>query len=167
MNILKINAVSSPSSSTQCVIPNAHVAFAGVIATLSCDAILMFSVLWGLFRRRPAYSYGIWGVLWNQGLIWTTLVTIAEVPTVVLFCLNLDPVINLAPSPPEVVIIAVGATRLYRSLHDYSRDYSRDYVPSNIPSRNYKKPWRTLRSRSNVTIQVDVHRMVELNKESR
>jgi len=111
-----------------CVISNVHAATTGIIIALSCDVFLLFSVLVGLFHRRPVRSSGIWRVLWNQGLVCIALVTIAEVPALVFFRLSLNPIVTLIPVPPGLYVTAIGATRMYRSLL-VSRDH--DVSPRN------------------------------------
>ncbi|KZV75858.1 hypothetical protein PENSPDRAFT_680834 [Peniophora sp. CONT] len=124
-----------------------------LLTTISItDIFLFFSMLTGLLRLRNGLSHsGLWRLLWNQGLIWLLLATIAEVPTVVFLWLNLNQVMNLVRLSlsivmakilratqiffaPELIILVVGSTRMYRAL-------STHYTDSVDPSVTYK--WNT------------------------
>ncbi|KAI0064864.1 hypothetical protein BV25DRAFT_1822618 [Artomyces pyxidatus] len=95
---------------------------ANIIVTLATDAVLLLLMLFGLLRYRNAGMVrgGIWKILYNQGLLWVVVVTVAEVPPTVFIILNLNDALNLMFQVPELVIMAIGATRIYRSLAEFS-----------------------------------------------
>jgi len=100
-----------------CAFIRVQAGFSTAITVAVCDSVLVFTMLFGLLRRRPAYKNRIWHILWHQGLLWLIIVSIAEIPTILIVHLNFNEVIDLTTIPPEIYIIAVGAMRLYRSLH--------------------------------------------------
>ena len=51
--------------------------------TLGIDLSLLLFMLYGLFRRRDARRWGIWRLLWTQGVVWLVIAFVTEVPTVV------------------------------------------------------------------------------------
>jgi len=133
-NLIKITGEwnSFPSA---CLVINASVAFASVVANAACDTILLVAMFVGLCRKHS--ERGVWRVLRDQGILWVTLVIIAELPTVVIISLNLSPAINLIIAVPEVFVLVIGVTRLYRALHSYIQDDD----PSIIHARRSWKVW--------------------------
>ncbi|KZV61459.1 hypothetical protein PENSPDRAFT_293933 [Peniophora sp. CONT] len=117
--LTQANAVWSPINGS-CLFLNTQANQANITATFATDSLLLFTMLFGLFKWRDARRrHGIWDLLWRQGLMWLALATIAEVPTVVFVWLNLN-LMNVMFFTPELVILAIGATRMYRALwaHD-------------------------------------------------
>ncbi|KZV75845.1 hypothetical protein PENSPDRAFT_731511 [Peniophora sp. CONT] len=123
-----IDATWVPANSA-CAVMNTQTNNANITATFFTDLFLLLAMLIGLLRWRDARraSGGIWRVLWNQGLIWLALATIAEVPSMVFVWLNLnrhEPG-ELIPGglqmffTPEMIILVVGATRMYRALSSH------------------------------------------------
>ncbi|KZV75856.1 hypothetical protein PENSPDRAFT_646897 [Peniophora sp. CONT] len=110
-----------------CIVLDTQTSQANVTVTLVTDLFLLLAMLVGLFRWREARSSGLWKIMWHQGLIWLALATIAEVPTVVFVWLNLNQVMNLMFFTPEMVILVIGATRMYRAL---STHFTSAYDPS-------------------------------------
>jgi len=64
--------------------------------------------------------FGLWRFLYYQGLFWLALVTLAEIPPTVFVILNLNDYLNLMFQVPELIMMAVGASRIYRCLADYT-----------------------------------------------
>ncbi|KZV61461.1 hypothetical protein PENSPDRAFT_294343 [Peniophora sp. CONT] len=91
---------------------------ANVTATFISDLILLVAIIVRLYRWKEARASrsGVWEVLWHQGLIWLALAVLAEAPTVVLLWLNLNPVMNEVFFAPEMIVLVIGATRMYRML---------------------------------------------------
>ncbi|KZV75857.1 hypothetical protein PENSPDRAFT_748266 [Peniophora sp. CONT] len=138
-----------PTNST-CLVLDTQTSKANVTTTLLTDLFLLVVMLVGLFRWREARTSDVWKLLWNQGLIWLALATIAEVPTVVFVWLNLNQVMNLVFFTPEMIILVIGATRMYRRLSahftavfDPSTGYSS--TSHSGPSDNPDIPMRRLR----------------------
>ncbi|KAI0311761.1 hypothetical protein OF83DRAFT_722419 [Amylostereum chailletii] len=86
---------------------------------LIVDAVFLFVMLVGLLRRREARLFGLWPLLWKQGIIWLFLAIIAEVPAVTFVALNFNTPMNMMFLAPQVVILLIGATRMYRSLTNF------------------------------------------------
>ncbi|KZV75846.1 hypothetical protein PENSPDRAFT_748259 [Peniophora sp. CONT] len=92
------------------------------------DIFLLLSMFTGLLRLRKVLSHSsLWQLVWNQGLVWLLIATLAEVPTVVFLWLNLNQVMNLMFFAPELIILVIGSTRMYRAL---SVHYTRTVDPS-------------------------------------
>ncbi|VDB92398.1 unnamed protein product [Peniophora sp. CBMAI 1063] len=89
-----------------------------ITVTFLIDLGLLCAMFVGLARRRNAHASGsnMWRILWHQGLIWLTLATLAEVPTVTFLWLNLNQIMNLMFFSPEWMILAIAAARMYRVL---------------------------------------------------
>jgi len=77
-------------------------------------------MLVGLLRwkNRPQRN-GIWWFLCTQGLVWVLLLTLAEVPPLVFILLDLNDPLDLIFQPVALIIMAIGASRLYRGLADH------------------------------------------------
>ncbi|VDB92260.1 unnamed protein product [Peniophora sp. CBMAI 1063] len=160
----KANATWVPAEST-CVVLETQTSRANVTVTLLTDIFLLLVMLGGLFRWREARSSDVWRLLWNQGLVWLALATVAEVPTVVFVWLNLNQVMNLIFFTPEMIILVIGATRMYRrlSIHfttvfDPSTGYSsttRSQLSNNpeIPMRRLRVPATEIAFREVVTLE--------------
>ncbi|KAI0295834.1 hypothetical protein B0F90DRAFT_1748770 [Multifurca ochricompacta] len=81
-----------------------------IFSTLASDLVLLALMLVGLLLwNESRQGGGIWGLLYKQGLAWVVIVTLAEVPAAVFITLNLN-----------VVIMALGASSIYRGLADYT-----------------------------------------------
>ncbi|KAH9983584.1 hypothetical protein BJV77DRAFT_286076 [Russula vinacea] len=92
-----------------------------IIIAFLTDVSLLIIMLIGLFRldcHRPgALSTGRF--LWNQGVIWLLVATVAGVvPTVFLF-LNLNGPLNTIFIIPWIITMTIAATRMYRGLDDF------------------------------------------------
>jgi hypothetical protein len=91
------------------------------IATLVSDVVLLLTMLVGLLRlNRNGVMGGFGQLLWKQGLVWLFLATVAEVPPVVFLVLNLNGPLNLMFQTPALIGMTIAATRMYRSLTDFS-----------------------------------------------
>ncbi|KAI0281967.1 hypothetical protein BGY98DRAFT_1094578 [Russula aff. rugulosa BPL654] len=104
-----------------CVLLNAETSKPNIISSLVTDVALLLIMLVGLFRlRREGTAFGAGRILWNQGLIWLSLATVAEVPSTVLMCLYLNSPLSYIFQAPSMVTMSIAATRMYRSLVDFS-----------------------------------------------
>ncbi|KAI0259992.1 hypothetical protein BC834DRAFT_587223 [Gloeopeniophorella convolvens] len=98
------------------------------IVTLVTYFILISTTLYGLLRQRKASSFGVWRMLYNQGLTWFTLAVLAEIPTLVMLCFNFSPPFNMLFQVPRTVIVSIGTTTMFRTLQNYSRTEDTQYV---------------------------------------
>jgi len=89
------------------------------ITTIMVYAFLLVAMLAGLLRYRRARSFRLWNVLLRQGWIWFALAVAAEVPTLTLVLLNINPSVNLLLQVPRVVIASIGTTAMFRTLSRY------------------------------------------------
>jgi len=89
------------------------------IATITFYAFLLTAMLVGLLRQRQARSFGVWKMLCQQGWVWFALAVAAEVPTLTLVLLNINPALNLLFQVPRVVIASIGTTAMFRMLYNY------------------------------------------------
>ncbi|KAH9977430.1 hypothetical protein BJV74DRAFT_154989 [Russula compacta] len=102
------------------------------IVALVTDVVLLLIMLFGVFRLRRdgCGTMALGRLLWNQGVIWLLLATVAEVTPVVFICLNLNDPFNLMFQAPWMITMTIAATRMYRSLSDFgSSDISHQILP--------------------------------------
>ncbi|KAN0141453.1 hypothetical protein V8E53_000698 [Lactarius tabidus] len=174
-NIALLRSAWEPVQSF-CVVLNPERTKKAVIAGLITDVVLLLTMLIGLLRMRlHGTMFSLGQLLWNQGLIWLFLATVAEVPPAVFISLNLNGKINdiaslttennkldldgktrsfqfrmfllgrfaattvvLIMFPllqmfqiPAIIGMSICATRMYRSLTDFTNPKSFDnYLPS-------------------------------------
>ncbi|KAK0224314.1 hypothetical protein IW262DRAFT_884723 [Armillaria fumosa] len=109
------------------------------VTTLIADVVLLVSMLWGVMRTKNEGN--LWRLLYYQGVVWTALATIAEVPTVTLLELNLNDPMNLIFQPITLTILNIGATRFYRDLAKSDCVHPIHFAtrPSTIPSGNSRR----------------------------
>jgi len=91
------------------------------IAALVADVVLILIMLIGLFRMRrdAGGSMALGRLLWNQGVIWLILATLAEVTPTVFIFLNLNDPLNIMFQVPWLTTMTIAATWMYRSLSDF------------------------------------------------
>ncbi|KAH9036718.1 hypothetical protein EDB83DRAFT_2677898 [Lactarius deliciosus] len=111
---------SGAQNNQQCLVIKTDRNLTTIVVTLAEDLVLLILMLTGLRRYGDVGMYGLWRFLHRQGLLWLVLVTVAEIPTTVFIILNLNDYFNLMFQTPELIMMAVGASRIYRSLADYS-----------------------------------------------
>ncbi|VDB85589.1 unnamed protein product [Peniophora sp. CBMAI 1063] len=119
--------------------------------TLVVDTFLLVLMFVGLARVRDARTHGLWRFLWVQGFMWVVLVMIVEIPSVTLLWLNLNQPMNVIFTTPELVALVIAATRMYRSLSNYSDSYR----PSGVTTRTRDVE---LRDPFMLPIEVTVHK---------
>ncbi|KAI0258208.1 hypothetical protein BC834DRAFT_975362 [Gloeopeniophorella convolvens] len=123
-----------------CITVNTHKGLINAIAVLAVDSVLLVTMLIGLLRHVHRSSFGIWYLLYQQCIIWIFLATIAEVPPVVFLILDLNDPFNEMFTAVELVVLSIGAARMYRSLSnrgsftEYVSPSDPAYFSSNIPS---------------------------------
>ncbi|VDB84774.1 unnamed protein product [Peniophora sp. CBMAI 1063] len=120
-------------------------------ATLCIDTFLLILMLAGLLRIRDARKHGLWKFLWLQGFSWVVLVMLVEIPSVTFLWLNLNQAMNVMFNPPELIALVISATRMYRSLTNFSDAYRPNAPSSGPPSTGPRAPVQ-------VPIEVSVHR---------
>jgi len=108
------------SESNSCLVLHSERSFAAIIVTLVEDSVLLALMLSGLRRYKELGMVGIWRLLYRQGLFWLAVVTVAEIPSVVFIILDLNDYFNLMFQTPELIMMTIGASRIYRGLADYS-----------------------------------------------
>jgi hypothetical protein len=102
-----------------------------VIAALVTDVVLLLTMLVGLLRlRQHGTMFALGQLLWNQGLVWLFLASVAEVPPVVFILLDLNDPLNLMFQPSGFVVMSIAATRMHRSLTDFTGRSSFDTHPT-------------------------------------
>ncbi|KAI0063374.1 hypothetical protein BV25DRAFT_1802135, partial [Artomyces pyxidatus] len=118
-------------ASGSCAVLHSNNSRNNIAVTLTTDVVLLSTMLAGLLivRKDGAASFGIWRMLYKQGLIWLLLATIAEVPPVVFTSLNLNDAWNLMFQTPALIVMTIAATRMYRDLTDFNKP-NFTYVPS-------------------------------------
>jgi hypothetical protein len=122
--ITQILAVWAPEQSV-CEVLNTGSGNKAVIATLVTDVVLLFTMLFGLLRlRQHGTMFALGQLLWNQGLFWLFFASVAEVPPVVFITLNLNGPLNLMFQLSGVVVMSIAATRMHRSLIDFTGNRS-------------------------------------------
>jgi len=107
---------------TTCNVLDIHSTKLNTITTLFTDIALLLIMLVGLLRlgfHEPGV-YGLGRLLWRQGIVWLFIATIAEIPPVVFISLNLNDPLDYMFSFPAMVIMTIAATRIYRSLSNFS-----------------------------------------------
>jgi len=107
---------------SSCEVLDIHSTKLNTITTLVTDIALLLIMLIGLLRlgfHEPGV-YGLGRLMWRQGIVWLFLATIAEIPPVVFISLNLNDSLDYMFSFPAMVIMTIAATRIYRSLSDFS-----------------------------------------------
>ncbi|KZV75387.1 hypothetical protein PENSPDRAFT_748532 [Peniophora sp. CONT] len=124
--------------------------------TLCVDTAMLILMLLGLLQLNDAKKHGLWKFLWMQGFMWVFLVMLVEIPSVSFMWMNLNQPMNVIFTIPELVALVIAATRMYRSLTNFSDSY----VPSaNKPSVPHSRDFEmNPRVPVQVPIEVSVHR---------
>jgi hypothetical protein len=113
--LVRIRSVWS-SDATTCTLLNLETNKPAVISTLATDVVLLSIMIIGLFRMHLETDsvFALGRVLWKQGLIWLVVATLAAVPPTVFMCLNLNLPLNYMFQAPNMIVLAIAATRMYR-----------------------------------------------------
>jgi len=92
--------------------------------------------------------------------VWFILATVAEVPPAVLIILNLNGPLNLICQLPAVITMTIAATRMYRSLTNFSTSTTEVVSDSKISKIRWNK---TPFNRIHVTVDtIHEHNQVSL-----
>ncbi|KAH9974564.1 hypothetical protein BGW80DRAFT_147270 [Lactifluus volemus] len=112
--VVRIRSVWIPEERS-CRLSNSDTAKLNAISTLATDTMLLLMMLAGLLhlRLQGGGMLSLGDFLWKQGLIWFLLAAVAEVP----------------PMIPALIVLTIAATRMYRSLINFSSEMA-DGVPS-------------------------------------
>ncbi|KAI0064917.1 hypothetical protein BV25DRAFT_1914069 [Artomyces pyxidatus] len=113
------------------------------IVTFSTDAVLLIIMLVGLLVKGDAARFGIWRMLYHQGLLWLVLAMVAELPTIILLFKNINDPWNLMFQTPALLTMVIGATRMFRALTNYSTN-SEYGSRSNAPADRTAPPMSSL-----------------------
>jgi len=105
-------------NSTSCIIEHSVHNRISVFTTFITDLMLLVLMLIGVLRWKGARQTGIWLLLYTQGMAWVVVFTLAEVPPLIFITLNLSESLNLLPLVPGLVVVSIGASRMYRGLVD-------------------------------------------------
>ncbi|VDC07083.1 unnamed protein product [Peniophora sp. CBMAI 1063] len=150
--VVKIN--SSYDTTIQfCGLDGVHTALPAFVGILLGDCALLALLLVGLQTKwRDVRKLRTWRLLWTQGWVYVLLAIVVEVPSVVLPVLDINPFLNSMFITPEAIILAVGATRLFRSLNSATQGdiVSQQFTVSReavVPRHNIRlKPLRGRRT---------------------
>ncbi|KAH9178126.1 hypothetical protein EDB89DRAFT_1146494 [Lactarius sanguifluus] len=99
----------------ECVIQHTFRSNISVFSTLASDLLLLTLMLVGLLRWNIR-SGGIFQLMYAQGLAWVLVVALAEIPPTVFISLNLNDPMNMMFQGVGLVIMSIGASRIYRGL---------------------------------------------------
>ncbi|KAI0283528.1 hypothetical protein BC826DRAFT_193385 [Russula brevipes] len=133
----RIRSSWNPALDT-CFLRNVQTIKLNFISILITDIVLLLVMLIGLLRLRldGGGMLSLGRVLWRQGVVWLFFATVAEVPPVVLFSLDLDDALSTASLLTALIIISIAATRMYRSLADFAQG-STYIVQDSLRGGNY------------------------------
>ncbi|KAF8487453.1 hypothetical protein DFH94DRAFT_27877 [Russula ochroleuca] len=119
--LIRMRATWSPEANS-CILVNFDSTLPTIIVSFVSDIGLLLIMLIGLLRLRlkTGGAFVLGRFLWKQGLIWILIATASEAPSLVLALLNLNVPLNLITQVPSTIIATIAATRVYRSLSDFS-----------------------------------------------
>ncbi|KAI0268888.1 hypothetical protein BC834DRAFT_658359 [Gloeopeniophorella convolvens] len=118
---ISVRSVRSPLSGL-CVIVHVHQTLtAFFFVTLITDVVLLVLMLGGLLRWTSARHAGggILRLLYNQGLAWLAIVSLAKIPPAVFVILDLNDAMSAIFLVSALVAMSIGASHLHRSLAEY------------------------------------------------
>ncbi|KAI0053521.1 hypothetical protein FA95DRAFT_755209 [Auriscalpium vulgare] len=116
--MIRVHDVQVPG--VGCVTMNTMEARDNITVTLASDVTLLVLMLVGLLRARSGGSSGIWRLLYTQGLVWLLGATVGELPPAIFINLNLNDPFNIMFQTPGLLIMEICATRMYRSLTNFT-----------------------------------------------
>ncbi|KZV67807.1 hypothetical protein PENSPDRAFT_754609 [Peniophora sp. CONT] len=93
---------------------------------------LLCLLLTGLKRWKYGGTFGLWHVLWNQGIIYLIFALIVGIPLIVSTSQHLNGVISTFFTIPSTLFIPIAATRFYRSLTGFEGG-QQAYESINLP----------------------------------
>jgi len=109
-----------------------------MVVAFVTDILLLIIMLAGLFRlgchRHGSLATG--RLLWNQGVVWIFLATVAGMAPTIFVSLNLNDAFSMMFQIPWLLTMSIAAAWMYRALQDFlSSDIP--YPPSYITSHNF------------------------------
>ncbi|KAH9969986.1 hypothetical protein BGW80DRAFT_1461608 [Lactifluus volemus] len=117
--IVRIRSGSVWIPEERCTLSNSDTTKLNAISTLATDSMLLMMLASLLhLRLQGGGMLSLGDFLWKQGLIWFLLAVVAEVPPTMFLKFKL-----------LLTLIAIAATRIYRSLINFSSEMA-DRVPS-------------------------------------
>jgi hypothetical protein len=116
--IVRIRSAWNPLLQS-CIVFNTEDNKPNIVVTTISDAILLIAVLVGLHREGGGVVFPLGRLLWNQGIIWLAIATVTEALPMAFIILNLNDTWNIMFQFPSLVIMAIAATRMHRSLSDF------------------------------------------------
>jgi len=88
---------------------------------LGADVVLLLTMLVGLIRlRQDGTMFGLVKFLWNQGLKWLFLSTVAGLTPAIFIGLNLNYPFNIMFQTPALIVMSIATTWMHRSLTDFA-----------------------------------------------
>ncbi|KAH9979052.1 hypothetical protein BGW80DRAFT_1455730 [Lactifluus volemus] len=103
-----------------CMVVNLEHTKIAIFTTFVSDLILLLLMVIGLLRwENVRQRGGVLSSMCTQGLAWIALLTVGEVPPTVFMILNLNDPLNLIFQVLALVIMAIGASHIYRRLVDH------------------------------------------------
>ncbi|KAI0039882.1 hypothetical protein FA95DRAFT_967965 [Auriscalpium vulgare] len=88
--LIIVSAVYNPLAH-ECIPAHSDKSVVSVIGIVVADFKLLGFMILGIMRLRVAGGTGgLWGLLWNQGLVWLTLAISCELPALVVVRMNLN-----------------------------------------------------------------------------
>ncbi|KAN0141797.1 hypothetical protein V8E53_000259 [Lactarius tabidus] len=123
-NIVLLRSTWEPVQSA-CIALNMESSKKAAIVGLVTDVVLLLTMLFGLLRLRlHGNMFGLGQLLWNQGLILLFLATVAGVTPTVFISLNLNGPFDAMFQTPAIMGMTICATRMHRSLTDFTNPES-------------------------------------------
>jgi len=142
-------AVWAPAQQT-CIVVLSENNPLSLIFILVTNIVLLLMLLVGLRRlcRRHSSAFGLAALarlLWTQGAIWLLFASLAQIPPVVFVLLKLNSIFQVMFVLPSWIAMTIAATRLHRSLADFSDSTSLSVGQSTTqtsrpPCLNSKQP---------------------------
>ncbi|KAH9991282.1 hypothetical protein BJV77DRAFT_548923 [Russula vinacea] len=120
-----------------CTLRNVQAMKAAITVSFLSDVALLIIMLVGLFRldcHRPG-ALATGRFLWNQGVIWLLVATVAGVVPTVFSLLNLNEPLSSMFLFPWVMTLTIASTRMYRGLDDFLSSDVLHHV-SHVPYRS-------------------------------
>ncbi|KAI9439923.1 hypothetical protein H4582DRAFT_1560899 [Lactarius indigo] len=102
----------------ECMIQHTYHSNISVFSTLAIDLLLLTLMLIGLLRWKFE-SGGIFQLMYVQGLVWVLVVVLAEIPPAVFIALNLNDPMNMLFEGVGLIVMSIGASRIYRGLVNF------------------------------------------------
>ncbi|KAH9063895.1 hypothetical protein EDB87DRAFT_76538 [Lactarius vividus] len=102
----------------ECVIQYTFHSNISIFSTLVIDVLLLTLMIGGLLRWNVR-SGSIFQLMYAQGLAWMLVVALAEIPPAVFIALNLNDPMNMVFQGVGLIIMSIGASRIYRGLVNF------------------------------------------------